>query len=103
MVVPVLGAAHEFGENGEDGNGLDGHLLALEGKPRANIDIVRGCPGRLCRGHSCEGPLWEGRICCVEGVSVSLMNEDVNLREAIEVWFQSATASVATMMMAGER
>ena len=86
MVVPILRAAHELGKDREDGDGLDGHLLAHERKCWADINVVGGCARGLRRGHSREGPFWKGRICRVEGVGIGLVNGNVDLREAVEVW-----------------
>lgn len=87
VIVPIARVlTHEFRENREQRDSLNGQLLVLESKARTHIDVVCGCPCGVRLGDICEGPLRQRRVGGVEGIGIGLVDRNVNLGDSIEVW-----------------
>lgn len=92
VVIPVGGkVAHELGQDGAEHYRLDWHLLTLESEPWTYIDVVGRRARRLCCSNVGEGPFWEWGVGRIEGVGIGLVDGDVDLGEAIEVWLEPAS------------
>jgi hypothetical protein len=94
VLIPVRGIfAHEFGNDGEDGQRWEGQFSAIEFKSWGNINIIQGSLCGLDLSGVRFGQFGERLIGGIEGKGSRAMNWDGDFDGPVEVRLESASRS----------